>query len=79
MPTAPIFPPDAQRLVDDQDYFSERNLLSLRNTRIANLLTLSSITIPTRTPMCGLMLMAPPHAEERLLRIGRAIEKVMQG
>ena len=79
LPTAPIFPPDAQRLVDDQDYFSERNLLSLRNTRIANLLTLTSITIPTRTPMCGLMLMAPPHAEDRLLRIGRAIEKVMQG
>ena len=76
MPTSPILPPDAKRLEEDQAYFSERNLLALRNTRIANLLTLSSITVPTGHPMCGLMLFAPPHAEERLLRIGRALEKV---
>ncbi len=79
LPTSPIHPPDAERLINDQAYFSERNLLALRNTRLGNLLTLSSITIPTRTPMCGLMLFAPPHAEDRLLRIGRAIEKVMAG
>ena len=79
LPTSPIMPPNAERLISDQDYFSERNLLALRNTRMGNLLTLSSITIPTRTPMCGLMLFAPPHHEDRLLRIGRAIEKVMQG
>ena len=79
LPTAPIFPPDAKRLEDDQDYFTERNLLALRNTRLANLLTLSSITIPTRTPMCGLMVFGPPHAEDRLLRIGQQIERVMQG
>ena len=79
LPTSPIYPPNAERLEADQAFFSDRNLMSLRNTRLANLLTLSSITIPTRTPMCGLMLFAPPHAEERLLRIGRAIEKVMKG
>ncbi|MEM1164077.1 MAG: amidase, partial [Pseudomonadota bacterium] len=72
-------PPNAERLLNDPDYFGERNLLALRNTRIGNLLTLSSITIPTRTPMCGMMLFAPPNAEERLLRIGRAMEKVFQG
>lgn len=78
MPTSPILPPDARRLEDDLDFFAERNLLALRNTRIANMLTLSSITVPTLHPMCGFMLFASPHQEERLLRIGRAIEKVMQ-
>lgn len=77
LPTSPILPPDAKRLEEDQEFFSERNLLALRNTRIGNLLTLSSITVPTPHPMCGLMLFAPPHAEERLLRIGRALEKVL--
>lgn len=79
LPTSPCMPPNAERLLNDPDYFGERNLLALRNTRIGNLLTLSSITIPTRTPMCGMMLFAPPNAEERLLRIGRAMEKVFQG
>ncbi len=77
LPSSPCLPPNTERLLTDEAYFSERNLLALRNTRLANLLTLSSITIPTGTPMCGLMLFAPPHAEERLLRIGRAIEKVL--
>ena len=78
LPTSPCLPPDAKRLEEDQDFFTERNLLALRNTRLANLLVLSSITIPTPSPMCGLMLFAPPHAEERLLRIGRALEKVLR-
>ena len=72
-------PPNAERLLSDGDYFAERNLLALRNTRLGNLLALSSITVPTRTPMCGLMLFGPPEAEERLLRIGRAMEKVFRG
>ena len=79
LPTSPIFPPDAKRLEEDQDFFGERNLMALRNTRLGNLLTLSSITIPTATPMCGLMLFAPPHREDRLLRAGRAIERALLG
>ena len=78
LPTSPCMPPDAKRLEEDQDFFTERNLLALRNTRLANLLVLSSITVPTPSPMCGFMLFAPPHAEERLLRIGRALEKVLR-
>ena len=77
MPTSPCMPPLTERLLSDDDYFSERNLLALRNTRLANLLVLSSITIPTGIPMCGLMLFAPPSDEERLLSIGRAMERVL--
>ena len=74
LPTSPCFPPETARLLADQAFFTERNLLALRNTRLGNLLVLSSITIPTGTPMCGLMIFGPPGAEARLLRIGRAIE-----
>lgn len=77
MPTAPCWPPDAERLETDQAFFTERNLLALRNTRLANLLGLSALTIPTGTPMAGLMLVAPPNSEARLLSIGRAIEKAL--
>ncbi len=77
LPTTACWPPETRRLLDDRDYFTERNLLALRNTRLANLLGLSSLTLPTGTPMCGLMLFAPPGAEARLLRIGSAIEKAL--
>ena len=79
MPTTACWPPDRQRLLDDEAFYTERNLLALRNTRLANLLGLSSITIPTGTPMCGLMLFGPPNAEARLLRAAAAIEAVLAG
>lgn len=77
MPTTACFPPDRQRLLDDEAFYSERNLLALRNTRLANLLGLCSLTVPTGTPMMGFMLFAPPHAEARLLRAGAAIEAAL--
>jgi len=76
MPTTPIWPPETERLLSDPDFFTERNLLALRNTRLANLMGVSSITLPTPTPMLGLMLFAPPGQEEILLRTGRAIERI---
>ena len=77
LPSSPILPPVTADLLADQDFFWDRNMMALRNTRLGNLLVLSSITIPTGTPMCGLMLFAPPHQESRLLSIGRAIEKAL--
>jgi aspartyl-tRNA(Asn)/glutamyl-tRNA(Gln) amidotransferase subunit A len=79
MPTTAILPPETQRLLDDKDFYTERNQMALRNTRLANLLGLCSLTLPTDTPMCGLMLFAPPNAEARLLRIGSAIEAALAG
>ena len=37
-PTSPILPPDANRLMTDNDYYVTENLLALRNTRIGNLM-----------------------------------------
>lgn len=79
MPTTACWPPDRQRLLDDPLFRLEREILTLRNTRLANFLGLCSLTVPTGTPMCGLMLYAPPNAEARLLRAGAAIEAALAG
>lgn len=74
VPTSPILPPDAARLLKDNAYFAAENLLALRNTRIGNLMGLCGLTLPTGVPMTGIQFMGPPQGEERILRIGHAAE-----
>jgi len=74
MPTAPILPPDRDRLIEDSAYYVTENLLSLRNTRVANLFGLPAVTLPTGRPACGLMLCGHPFGEESLLRVAAAAE-----
>jgi aspartyl-tRNA(Asn)/glutamyl-tRNA(Gln) amidotransferase subunit A len=76
-PTAAILPPNLERLNSDPDYYVTENLLALRNTRIGNLLGLCSLTLPTDTPSCGLMLMGAPDLDNALLRLGAAMEKAL--
>ncbi|WP_342077873.1 amidase family protein [Yoonia sp. SS1-5] len=78
MPTAPILPPDAQRLLDDDAYYKSENLLALRNTRVANLMDVPSITLPTDTPSCGIMFNGQNGQEARLLRLCAAAETVLR-
>ena len=78
VPTSPILPPHAERLMTDQDYYVTENRLALRNTRIGNLMGLCALTLPTIEPSCGVSLMAGPMAEERLLRLGVAAEKALR-
>ncbi len=77
LPTAPILPPDANRLMTDDNYYVTENLLALRNARIANLFGLCALTLPTSQPSCGITLMAAPWQEERLLRLGSAAERAL--
>lgn len=77
MPTSPILPPDAQRLLEDQDYFVTENLLALRNTRIGNMFGLCGVTLPTGQPSCGISFLAGPGQEERLLRLSAAAERAL--
>ncbi|WP_341369007.1 amidase family protein [Yoonia sp. BS5-3] len=77
MPTAPILPPHAQRLLDDDDYYKSENLLALRNTRVANLLNLCSVTLPTGVPSCGIMFNGQTGAEAALLRLCTAAERAL--
>jgi aspartyl-tRNA(Asn)/glutamyl-tRNA(Gln) amidotransferase subunit A len=76
-PTAPNLPPNVDRLASDSDYYVTENLLTLRNTRIGNLMGLCALTLPTGTASCGISLMAAPNSEEALLRLGAAAEKAL--
>ena len=78
LPTVPILPPDAARLLTDDDYYVRANLLTLRNTRIGNLFGLCGLSLPTPEPSCGIMLLGAPMGEERLLRLGAAAEAALR-
>ena len=75
-PTSPIKPPSIKQLLDSHKFFTEMNLLALRNTRMANSLNLCALTLPTETDFSGLMLMGRPNNEYDLMNIGLAIEKI---
>lgn len=77
LPTSPILPPHAQRLMTDSDYYVTENLLALRNTRLGNLLDQAVLTLPTSVPSAGISLMTAPGSEERLLRLGAAAERAL--
>ncbi|MGR3501924.1 amidase [Pseudaestuariivita sp.] len=77
VPTAPILPPNLERLKTDHDYYVTENLLALRNTRIGNLMGLAVLQLPMGVPSCGISLMGAPMSEERLLRLGAAAERAL--
>ncbi len=77
MPTAPILPPDAARLLADEAYYKTENLLALRNTRIGNLMGTCGVSLPTDTPSCGIMFNGPAGGERALLRLCAAAETAL--
>ncbi|HVL20054.1 MAG TPA: amidase family protein [Amaricoccus sp.] len=77
LPTVPILPPNVERLLADPEFFAAENLLTLRNTRVANLMGLAALTLPTATPACGLSALAPAGGEAKLLRVGAALERAL--
>lgn len=78
MPATPNMPPPIAVLEADENAYIQANLAALRNTRLANYLGLSAITLPCgRTPEglpAGLMLFAPPQGERRLLLLAQSLE-----
>ncbi|MFO4987126.1 amidase, partial [Salmonella enterica subsp. enterica serovar 1,4,[5],12:i:-] len=68
LPTVPILPPDVDALLADPALFAAENAITLRNTRIGNMLGLAALTVPTGVPSAGLMAMVGPGDERRLLR-----------
>ena len=78
LPTSPILPPDANRLMTDDDYYVTENLLALRNTRIGNLMGVCALTLPTSQPSCGISLMGAAGQDARLLRLGAAAERALR-
>lgn len=78
--TVSISPPEVSAL-SEADKYAQANMAVLRNTALANLLGLCSITLPVgldRNGMpAGLMLMGRPYDEERLISTAVAIEKII--
>ncbi|MEJ6391073.1 amidase [Gymnodinialimonas ulvae] len=77
IPSAANLPPDVARLDSDDDYFVTENLLTLRNTRVGNLMGVCAITLPTGVPSTGIMLMGAPGDDARLLRVAAAAEAAL--
>jgi aspartyl-tRNA(Asn)/glutamyl-tRNA(Gln) amidotransferase subunit A len=74
-PTSSIKPPSIEKLLNDDNFFTEQNLLALRNTRMANSLNLCALTLPNKISFSGLMIMAHPYNETHLLNVGLTLEK----
>jgi len=77
IPTAANLPPDVERLMSDDDYFVTENLLTLRNTRVGNLMGTCALTLPTGVPSTGVMMLCPPGQDDRLLRLAAAAEAAL--
>jgi aspartyl-tRNA(Asn)/glutamyl-tRNA(Gln) amidotransferase subunit A len=77
LPTAPNLPPKIDLLASDPDYYVTENLMTLRNTRVGNLMGLAALTLPTGVPSTGIMFLTPPGSEARLLRLGAAAEAAL--
>lgn len=76
-PTAAILPPQMERLLNDDAYYKSINLIALRNTMIGNRMGLTSVSLPTGVPSCGILFNAPPGADARLMRLAAAAERAL--
>ncbi len=75
--TVPAPPPALDPLYEDEALYLKAAMISISLTRLANLLGLCATTLPCgfagQFPV-GLMLMAPPFQENKLLRLSKAVE-----
>ena len=76
-PTCPILPPNRKLILEDSDHHTTENLLALRNTRIANLMEVPALTLPTGLPSTGIMLLGRPFDEAGILKTGLEVEKAL--
>lgn len=78
MPTVMSSPPEIGTLFADDAAYGDANRKALRNTTLGNQLGLCALTLPVGTDALnlpvGLMAQAPHGHDEKLLRLGRAME-----
>ncbi len=77
-PTAPNLPPKMDRLMEQGPYYVTENLLTLRNTRVGNLMGLAAVTLPTGVASCGLQVLGRAGGEAALLRLALGIEAALR-
>ncbi len=76
-PSVPTLPPQAERLMAEDDYYVTENLMALRNTRVGNLMGLAAMSLPAGQPSCGLGLMGSAMGEAPLLRVAASVEAAL--
>ncbi|MFZ1812838.1 MAG: amidase family protein [Rhizobiaceae bacterium] len=76
-PTVAILPPEVAALEADAAYFTERNLLALRNTRFVNILGGCALTLPLPETACAIQLAMSGGNDWNLLRAGLSVEKTV--
>ncbi|MGI9401366.1 MAG: amidase [Rhizobiaceae bacterium] len=76
-PTVPILPPKIKDALADDDLYVEANIMSLRNTRLTNMLGGCALTLPLAEPACGLQISCDGGEDLGLLEIGSAVERIL--
>ena len=79
MPTVTIKPPLLKKC-DDQDFYDKVNLISLKNTSLANYMNGCSLSLPyfQNNEPIGIMLNGSTGMDDKLLEIGSIFEKYFQ-
>ncbi|WP_169543884.1 amidase [Sneathiella aquimaris] len=78
--TVPDIPPLLQPLYEDEEKYLKAAMMSISLTRLGNLLGLCATSLPCGSANgfpVGLMLMAPPFQEAKLLRLSHATENCL--
>ena len=82
MPTVPVTAPKLRPLLDDAELFATTNLKLIRNTMIASIAGLCSLTLPSGRDRNGLsvgtLFCAKPGDDRHLMRYGLALSKLLQ-
>ena len=79
MPTTPVVAPKLIDLSNDDEAYFSVNALVLRNPSVANVLNGCSISLPYRydSKSIGIMLTAPTHYDDALLRVAQQAETAL--
>ncbi|MEH6405058.1 MAG: amidase family protein [Sneathiella sp.] len=79
--TVPAPPPALAPLYEDDALYLKATMMSISLTRLANLLGLCATSLPAGLVQglpVGMMLMAPPFGENKLLRLSKAAEMALR-
>ncbi|WP_106477431.1 amidase [Phytohalomonas tamaricis] len=78
LPTAPLLPPERERLEQESEVFIDANRRALRNTNVFNYLDAAALSLPFIAPGAalpiGLMVAAPQGEDARLLQTASVLE-----
>jgi aspartyl-tRNA(Asn)/glutamyl-tRNA(Gln) amidotransferase subunit A len=79
MPTVPILPPKINEVQNNEQLYDKYNMLTLRNTRIGNVLPMCSISLPCPGDLpIGIMLSMSIENDEKLINLAESIYNIIK-